>query len=122
MRTILVAEDQQELRDLIALSLQLSGYQVLAAQDGELAYRWAKDLQPDLILLDLEMPQLRGSQVCEKLKAMDSFSETPILIMSSHSDPIEIEKSIEAGAEAFLHKPFELNDLISKVDALLTQD
>lgn len=119
MTRILIAEDQSDLREMIAQTLRLSGYDVVAAEDGERAYQEAKSSQPDLIILDYELPGLNGRQVCKRLKAMDAFSHTPILIISSYGNPRHVEASLEAGAEEFIRKPFELAQLIDRVDTLL---
>ncbi len=116
---ILIAEDQDDLREMIAQTLRLSGYEVVAAEDGERAYQQAKSTQPDLIILDYELPRLNGRQVCKKLKAMDAFTNTPIVIISSYGNPRYMEASLEAGAKEFIRKPFELNHLTDRVDALL---
>jgi len=119
MTKILIAEDQDDLRDMIAQTLRLSGYEVTTTDDGERAYQQAKSTQPDLIILDYKLPGLSGSQVCKRLKAMDGFSNTPILIISSYGNPRYMEASLEAGAQEFIRKPFELADLIDRVDTLL---
>ena len=120
MTKILIAEDQADLREMIAQSLRLSGYDVVTTEDGERAYQQAKSIQPDLIILDYELPRLNGSQVCQKLKAMGSFSETPVVIISSYGNPFYVETSMAAGAKAFIRKPFELDHLTEKVNALLS--
>ena len=119
MTKILIAEDQDDLRDMIAQTLRLAGYEVVAAADGERAFQQAKSTQPDLIILDYELPRLDGSQVCRQLKALDAFSQTPVLIISSYGNPHYVETSLAAGAQAFIRKPFELAHLTEKVNALL---
>lgn len=122
MAKILVAEDQAELREMIALTLRLSGHEVEGAGDGRAAYRQAQASYPDLIILDQEMPHLNGRQVCRKLKAIDALSHVPIMMISSLNDPVAIERSINAGASEYLPKPFEISYLMQRVDALLTAD
>ncbi|HKY79178.1 MAG TPA: response regulator [Anaerolineales bacterium] len=122
MTKILVAEDQVDLREMIALTLRLSGYEVLATEDGEQAYRQAKAALPDLMILDLEMPLLSGSEVCRRLKARQDFAATPVVIISSNDDPVQIEDSLKAGAREYIRKPFEINQLMETVAALLTEN
>jgi DNA-binding response OmpR family regulator len=122
MARILIAEDQADLREMIAVTLRLSGHQVEGAEDGQTAYRQAKASHPDLIILDIEMPHLSGRQVCRRLKAIHAFSQVPIVMISSRNDPVEIERSLNAGASEYLPKPFELSHLIERVDALLIAD
>jgi DNA-binding response OmpR family regulator len=118
---ILLAEDQIDLREMIALTLRLSGYEVLTTEDGAQAYQQATATLPDLIILDLEMPLLSGSEVCRRLKARQELAATPVLIMSSHADPLVIQDSLNAGAREYLRKPFELDQLLQRVDTLLTE-
>lgn len=120
MSKILVAEDQTDLREMIALSLSLTGYDVLSVEDGELAYLQAQRIQPDLIILDLELPSLRGSEVCKRLKAISRFAATPIVIISAYKGEQAMEESLSAGAAEFIRKPFALDNLIQRVDHLLT--
>lgn len=120
MTKILIAEDQGDLREMIAQTLRLSGYEVVTTEDGERAFQQAKSTLPDLIILDYELPRLNGSQVCEKLKAIDAFSQTPVVMISSYGNPLYVETSLAAGAQAFIRKPFELDHLTEKVNALLS--
>lgn len=122
MNKILVAEDQTDLREMIALSLSLSGYEVLSVEDGLMAYQQAQRVRPDLIILDLDLPSLRGSEVCKRLKALAGFASTPIVIMSAYKSHAFMEESINAGAAEFLRKPFQLDTLIQRVDDLLSVD
>ncbi|MEX1071858.1 MAG: response regulator [Anaerolineales bacterium] len=117
---ILIAEDQTDLREMIATSLELSGHSVISTSDGQQAVEQAEQLRPDLIILDLNMPRLDGHQVCARLKAQDKFQRVPILIISAYGSPDLIEASIRLGALEFISKPFELDHLIRRVDALLT--
>jgi DNA-binding response OmpR family regulator len=122
MTKILIAEDQADLREMIAATLELSGYEVNSAEDGRQAVDSAKADQPDLIILDMEMPHLTGSQVCEHLKGLAGFLHTPIVIISSHNDPVAVENGMLAGAQEYIHKPFQIDHLIERVDALLAAE
>lgn len=119
---ILIAEDQDDLREMIAHTLRLSGYEVVSAENGERAVQLATKTNPDLIILDYELPRLNGRQVCKQLKALETFTNTPIVIISSYGNPRYMEASLEAGAEEFIRKPFELDHLIQRVDTLLAAD
>jgi DNA-binding response OmpR family regulator len=117
---ILVAEDQTDLRDMITASLELSGHRVIATSDGQQAIEQAEEQHPDLIILDLHMPRVNGFEVCERLKAQETFRRVPILIMSAGGSREQIRASLDAGAQEYLAKPFDLDHLIQRVDALLT--
>jgi DNA-binding response OmpR family regulator len=120
MPNILVAEDQADLRDMITTSLELAGHHVIAATDGQQAIEQAEEQRPDLIILDLHMPRVNGFEVCEHLKAQETFRRVPILIMSAGGSREQIRASLDAGAQEYLAKPFDLDHLIRRVDALLT--
>lgn len=119
---ILIAEDQPDLREMIAATLRLSGYEVVSAADGQQAFTSAQSSRPDLIILDLEMPHMSGSEVCRRLKAMPPFHGTPVLIISSTNDLARLEDSLNAGAREYMRKPFELDQLISRVGVLLAEN
>lgn len=121
MAKILIAEDQVDLREMIAQTLRLAGYDVVATEDGQQAYDEALTSLPDLIILDLEMPHLTGTEVCKRLKASGDFAGTPVVIISARADQAVIDSSLGAGAREFIHKPFELNQLTDKVANLLTE-
>lgn len=118
--SVLVAEDQADLRDMITATLELSGHRVFSAADGQEAVEQAEEQRPDLIILDLHMPGLNGFEVCERLKAQEPFRSVPILIISAGGSREQIRASLNAGAQEYLAKPFELDHLIQRVDALLT--
>lgn len=120
MPNILLAEDQTDLRDMITTSLELSGHRVIATSDGQEAIEQAEEQRPDLIILDLHMPRVNGFEVCERLKAQETFRRIPILIMSAGGSREQIRASLNAGAQEYLAKPFDLDHLIKRVDALLT--
>jgi DNA-binding response OmpR family regulator len=119
--TILVAEDQDDLREMLAYTLRLAGHDVVSAPDGEAAMVQAELSHPDLIILDMHMPFLDGAQVCERLKSQDEFQGTPILIISAQGSAEEVQAGLQAGAHEYLRKPFEINLLMERVEALLTE-
>jgi DNA-binding response OmpR family regulator len=120
MQKILVAEDQSDLREMIGLTLSMAGYQVNTAPDGEAALREAAQFQPDLIILDVHMPGLSGCQVCAELQKESDLQRIPVLLMSGQASNEEIHTGLEAGAQEYIRKPFELNQLIERVGVLLS--
>ena len=117
---ILLAEDQTDLREMIALTLQMAGHQVTSAPDGGAALQAAQDFKPDLIILDIHMPVFDGFQVCEQLRAVQELNKIPIMLMSSLPAEQALATGEQAGANEYLRKPFELNTLIQRVDRLLS--
>lgn len=122
MARILVAEDQNDLREMISFTLRLAGHQVVATTDGAEALQQAQTTQPDLIILDLHMPRLTGYEVCRQLKALDAFKNTPVIIISAKGSPDEIQAGLDAGATEYIRKPFPIDNLTSRVQALLGAD
>jgi DNA-binding response OmpR family regulator len=122
MARILVAEDQSDLREMISFTLRLAGHQVVATNDGAEALQQAQDTQPDLIILDLHMPRLTGYEVCRQLKALEAFKDTPVIIISAKGSPDEIQAGLDAGASEYIRKPFPIDNLTSRVRALLGAD
>jgi two-component system alkaline phosphatase synthesis response regulator PhoP len=115
---ILVAEDERDIRELISFSLQLSGYQVTEALNGEDAVQKAQQILPDLILLDVRMPKMTGYEACKVLKENESTKNIPIIFLSAKGQETEIQQGKELGAEAYFLKPFapdELNEQVKKI-------
>jgi DNA-binding response OmpR family regulator len=115
--TILVAEDQADIRDLIVMNLRSAGYAVSAVADGRAALA-AQLAQPaDLLVLDLMMPSLDGLEVCKALRARGSAA--PILMLTAKSTELDRVLGLELGADDYLTKPFSLAELLARVKALL---
>jgi DNA-binding response OmpR family regulator len=114
---ILVAEDQADIRDLIVLNLQTSGYQVRAVADGAAAVAQQLAQPADLLLLDLMMPGLDGLEVCKALRAKGQA--TPILMLTAKSTELDRVLGLELGADDYLTKPFSMAELLARVKALL---
>lgn len=119
MARILIAEDQVDLRDMIAFTLRLGGHQVVATADGAQALQQAHDTLPDLIILDIHMPRMTGQQVCQQLKSLKRFEHVPIIMLSAKGNQDEIQASLDAGATEYIQKPFPVEQLTQRVDALL---
>jgi DNA-binding response OmpR family regulator len=117
MSSILVAEDQADIRDLLALNLRSAGYDVSAVADGVAALQ-SQTAQPrDLLILDLMMPGKDGLEVCKALRAQGSA--TPILMLTAKSTELDRVLGLELGADDYLTKPFSLAELLARVKALL---
>jgi CheY-like chemotaxis protein len=112
---ILVADDEKDIRKLIAFVLQKNGYQVLEAINGAQALQVAYDQKPDIVLLDLMMPQIDGLEVCRRLRLNPNTRKIPILILSAKSQNSDIMNALLLGAVHYLVKPFTPKDLLEKV-------
>ena len=115
--TILLAEDQADIRDLIAMNLRSAGYEVTAVGDGATALARQTEHPADLLVLDLMMPGLDGLEVCKALRARGR--STPILMLTAKSTELDRVLGLELGADDYLTKPFSLAELLARVKALL---
>jgi len=115
--TILLAEDQTDIRDLIAMNLRSAGYEVTAVGDGTAALARQIERPADLMILDLMMPGLDGLEVCKALRARQH--NAPILMLTAKSTELDRVLGLELGADDYLTKPFSLAELMARVKALL---
>jgi DNA-binding response OmpR family regulator len=120
-RRILLSEDNDDIRKMLAIRLEVVGYTVLQARDGEEALDTAKKEKPDLIILDLMMPKLSGFEVCRMLKFDDAYKNIPIIVLSALQHQRDREKAVEAGADAYFIKPFDLELLLNKIKTLIDE-
>lgn len=119
MITILVADDEKHIRELVALTLKHNNYQVLTAADGESALEIATRDRPSLALLDIRMPKMDGYEVCRQIKRDPSTAHIPVIFISAKAQEDEIQMGYDAGAQDYLLKPFNMDDLIVRVSRLL---
>ena len=119
MATILIAEDERDIRDLVAFSLRHQGHEVIVTIDGESALEQVYSNRPDLVLLDVRMPRIDGYEVCRRIKADRSLKSIPVAFISAKGQEGEVEQGMSAGAEAYILKPFSLDDLLATVKELL---
>ncbi len=120
MKTILVVDDNYDNRNIIAQMLKISGYKVVCATDGLHALDMAASQQPDLILMDLAMPNLDGWSATARLKATPDLSHVPVIAVTGHVTHDEIARAIAAGCEDYLAKPIDYEMMITKVRSHLT--
>ena len=112
--TILVVEDEPALRDTLAYNLKKDGFTVEAVGDGRSALESARRLKPDLIVLDLMLPEIDGFEVCRILR---KEMITPILMLTARDDEIDRVVGLEVGADDYLTKPFSMRELMARVKA-----
>ncbi len=117
-KKILVAEDNPEMRRIVSIRLEINGYTVIGAEDGEEALEKVKQEDPDLLILDLMIPKIDGFEVCRMLKFDDKHKSMPIIILSALDQQGDREKAIKNGADAYFIKPFDLELLLNKIKNL----
>jgi len=121
MAKILVAEDERDIRDLIAFSLNYGGFEVTVTNDGNEAVEKAQQDTFDLILMDVRMPRMTGYEACRKLKGIDKTRNIPIVFLSAKGQDTEIKQGIESGAVDYILKPFAPDQLIKQIKVILAQ-
>jgi DNA-binding response OmpR family regulator len=121
MAKILIAEDERDIRDLVAFTLRFAGYEVFTAANGEEAVQLAPQVNPDLILMDVRMPRMTGYEACRIMKHNTDLKDIPIVFLSAKGQEAEIQQGLEAGAEEYLLKPFAPDQLTSRVKTILAK-
>jgi two-component system, OmpR family, alkaline phosphatase synthesis response regulator PhoP len=121
MAKILVAEDERDIRDLVAFTLRFAGYEVFTAANGEEAVELAPNVNPDLILMDVRMPRMTGYEACRIMKLNPDLKDIPIVFLSAKGQETEIQQGLDAGAEEYLLKPFAPDYLTSHVKTILAK-
>jgi len=116
---ILVIEDEKDIADLVTYNLKNSGFHVLVAQDGQKALEIARREHPDLVLLDLMLPRMDGTEVCKFLKRDETTREIPIIMLTAKAGEIDRIVGLELGAEDYITKPFSPRELVLRVRAVL---
>jgi CheY-like chemotaxis protein len=123
MAHILVAEDERDIRELINFTLMFGGHTVTQAANGEEAVEKALALEkkPDLIMMDVRMPKMTGYEACRRMKSEDTLKHIPVVFLSAKGQDEEVQTGIEAGAVAYILKPFAPEDLNRRIAEILQQ-
>jgi DNA-binding response OmpR family regulator len=121
MVTVLVAEDDTEVRDLIVFTLEDAGYHVTTAIDGASALASAEQTRPDLVLLDVAMPEASGLEVCRALRKQPETAATPIIFLTARARWLDVNAGFDSGADDYLVKPFSPQELVHRIGTLLDQ-
>lgn len=117
--TILIVDDEDDLRRLVAFNLRGEGYQTLQADCGAEALRLVASESPELVILDLMLPDVSGTEVCRRLKQSPDTRHIPVLILSARGDEIDRVVGFELGADDYVVKPFSVRELALRVKAIL---
>jgi two-component system phosphate regulon response regulator PhoB len=115
---VLIIEDERDLTDVLSYNLQREGYETLVAHDGQEGLRKAQTLLPDLIILDLMLPALKGEEVCRELRAGERTRDIPIIILSAKAEETDQVVGFSLGADDYVTKPFSVKVLLHKIKAL----
>ena len=119
MQTILVVDDDAGIREVVSFALRKAGYATVAAENGEAALARFAEERPALVVLDILMPELDGTEVCRRLRSSDLGRHTPIVFLSSKDDEVDRIVGLELGGDDYLSKPFSPRELVARVRAIL---
>ena len=117
--TILIVDDEQDVLDLLVYNLQKAGFRTVTARDGATALQKARDQHPALIVLDLMLPQLDGTEVCKQLKTDSKTASTPIIMLTAKAEEVDRVVGLELWADDYLTKPFSPRELVLRVKTIL---
>ncbi|EKS4343851.1 response regulator transcription factor [Clostridium sporogenes] len=115
MKKVLVVEDQIAIRELIAINLEMAGYEVIEASDGEMAVNYIENTYFDIILLDIMLPKLDGFSIISKIKGKG----IPVIFVTAKDDVLDRVKGLKLGADDYITKPFESIELLARIEAVL---
>ena len=119
MTTILIVDDEPNIVQLVRITLEDSRVRILEAADGATALDRALELRPDLILLDVDLPDLSGLEVCRRLKDEEALTKTKIVMLTASAQADDVARGLAAGADQYLTKPFSPVRLLSLVELLM---
>ncbi len=123
VKKVLIVEDEEEILELLSeIFSDLKGYRILYAKDGEEALRILRGDNPDIMILDVQIPKINGYEICEIVKSDLAMSHIKVLMLSGMAQNYDRRKSEEVGADAYISKPFSSIILVDKVEELLRGD
>ena len=112
---VLIVDDEPDLLSVLHFGLEVEGFDVLEASDGEQGLNMAREHTPDLIVLDLMLPRMDGYKVCRALKFDERYRRIPVFILSARSGETDRRLALDLGADAFITKPYDMKDLVSRI-------
>lgn len=121
MTTVLIAEDDPDICALVTFKLKHSGFDVRAVNDGIAALEAIRERRPDLLLLDIMMPEMSGLEVCRTLRDNPDTAKLPIIFLTARAQESDVRKGITAGGDDYIVKPFSPRELMNRVQAILAR-
>jgi two-component system phosphate regulon response regulator PhoB len=119
MARILVIEDEADIRQVLTYNLRLEGHEVADAESGQAGLAMAQEKRPDLVLLDIMLPDVSGLEICRKLKSDASLRAVPVIMLTARSEEIDRVVGFELGADDYVVKPFSVRELVLRIAAVL---
>jgi DNA-binding response OmpR family regulator len=121
MARILIAEDEPDIRELIAFTLRFAGHEVTTTANGEEALHQATEMIPDIVIMDVRMPKMTGYDACRAMKADVVLKDIPVVFLSAKGQDSEVQTGLDVGAEDYLLKPFAPSHLVEHVKTILAK-
>ena len=121
MKKILVVDDEKQLVSLVKLHMEMAGYEVVSADDGEKAISIIREENPGLVILDLMIPKIDGWEVCRLMRAEPKTVDVPVIMLSARTDTEDKLKGFECGADDYVTKPFSPRELVARVNRLFAR-
>ena len=122
MNKILIVEDDDDIRELIAFNLEMSGYEIIKCDHGEEVVKKAESEIPNLILLDVMLPGIDGFEICRRIKKNKNLMNIPVIMLTARADDEDIISGLETGADDYITKPFRPKVLLARVKAALRRN
>jgi DNA-binding response OmpR family regulator len=119
---ILIADDELRLRKVVVLHLKKNGFEVVEASNGQKALDLLNTFEPDIIILDIMMPEKDGIEACKEIRSIEKYKNTPIILLTAKSGADDVEEGLEAGANEYITKPFSPKTLIEKINNLINEE
>jgi len=118
-KRVLIVDDEPDILKTVIFRLKKAGYQIITAEDGETGMELARKEKPDLVLLDVRLPLIDGYEVCQRLKSDDNFKKIPVIFLTASAADEIADKTKASGANDYIIKPFEPEELLNKVKNIL---
>lgn len=122
MKRIIIADDEHKILMSLEYSFRKNGYDVYIARDGTEVLEFLKTITPDIILLDIMMPNLDGYSTLEIIKQDEKFKNTKIIFLSAKNNPKDMEKGLEMGADAYITKPYSIKKLMQMIEEMMVNE
>jgi DNA-binding response OmpR family regulator len=119
--TIVIADDDADIRELVVFKLRHAGHEVVPVGDGASAIEACSERKPDLVILDVMMPGMSGLEAARAIRETDGLAGLPIIMLTARAQDSDIEQGLDAGADDYVVKPFSPRDLAARVDAALAR-
>lgn len=122
MYKILLVDDEKSILELVRSCLESEGYMIITAETGQMALKWVKEMKPDLVITDLGLPDIDGTEVCASIKKNPKTHGIPVIILTGNTtNEVKIKSNINAQADLFLNKPINTDDLTKAVAIILAK-